>query len=129
MWLSEVQKIGIGVTSLGLLFMVLGVIMLFDGPLLSLGNILSVSGVFMIIGPSKSANFFIRKERMLGSISFVGGFLLTILRFPVLGFFFECLGFFNLFRVFYPIIISFLRSLPYIGPFVDRLTSYQQSPV
>ncbi|CAB60676.1 Protein transport protein got1 [Schizosaccharomyces pombe] len=129
MWLSDLQKIGVGTTALGFLFMIMGIFMFFDGPLLSLGNLLLVFGFFMIAGFSKSVSFFLRKDRMLGSISFFSGLLLTLFHFPIIGFFVECLGFFNLFKVFYPLIISFLRTVPYIGPYIDRLTSYQQSPV
>ena len=44
MWLTDAQKIGVGLTSFGGLFMLLGVVLFFDGALLALGNILFLAG-------------------------------------------------------------------------------------
>ncbi|KAH9971115.1 hypothetical protein BGW80DRAFT_1324003 [Lactifluus volemus] len=38
MWLTDMQKIGVGLTSFGALFMLLGVMLFFDGAILALGN-------------------------------------------------------------------------------------------
>jgi len=39
MWLSDTQKIGVGLTAFGLFFMLMGVMMFFDGGLLAIGNV------------------------------------------------------------------------------------------
>jgi hypothetical protein len=39
MWLSETQKIGVGLTGFGVFFMIMGMIMFFDGGLLAIGNV------------------------------------------------------------------------------------------
>lgn len=38
--LNDMQKIGVGLTGFGLFFMVLGMILFFDGGLLAIGNVL-----------------------------------------------------------------------------------------
>jgi hypothetical protein len=39
MWLSDLQKIGVGLTGFGMFFMILGILLLFDGGFLAIGNV------------------------------------------------------------------------------------------
>jgi len=56
--MSDNTKIGTALLGLGLLFLVLGVVLLFDRTLLSLGNIMFLVGLLMTMGVSRSARFF-----------------------------------------------------------------------
>ncbi|KAF8577997.1 Got1-domain-containing protein [Ramaria rubella] len=138
MWLSDAQKIGVALTSFGVLFMMLGVMLFFDGALLALGNILFVSGLTLIIGPQKTFYFFARKQKLRGTACFIGGILLVFFKWPFVGMCVETFGFLNLFGDFFPVILTFLRqlpfvgtflSLPYIGPTLDRLAGSRSSIV
>ncbi|EDR09139.1 uncharacterized protein LACBIDRAFT_294074 [Laccaria bicolor S238N-H82] len=138
MWLSDAQKIGVALTTFGGLFMLLGVMMFFDGALLALGNILFVSGLTLIIGPKKTFYFFARKQKLRGSICFLGGIVLVFCKWPFIGVIVETFGFLNLFGDFFPVVITFLRQLPFIGtllslPYirgaVDRLAGSRTSAV
>ncbi|KAH9983603.1 putative GOT1-membrane protein required for ER to Golgi transport [Russula compacta] len=138
MWLTDMQKIGVGLTSFGALFMILGVMLLFDGALLALGNILFLGGLFLIIGPQKTFYFFARRNKLRGTACFLGGILLVFLKWPAIGVLVEMFGFLNLFGDFFPVILTFLRQLPFIGqflnlpyirPFVDRLAGSRTSVV
>ncbi|PIL34247.1 hypothetical protein GSI_03958 [Ganoderma sinense ZZ0214-1] len=131
MWLTDGQKIGVALTSFGGLFMLLGIILFFDGALLALGNILFLSGVTLIIGPSKTFYFFARKQKLRGTLCFIGGILLVFFKWPFIGVIVETFGFLNLFGYVYflaPSLFSF-RSLevvlyfyaPYVMP---GLTTY-----
>ncbi|KAH6914195.1 vesicle transport protein [Coprinopsis sp. MPI-PUGE-AT-0042] len=138
MWLTDAQKIGVALTTFGGLFMMLGVMLFFDGALLALGNILFVSGLALIIGPQKTVSFFARKQKIRGSLCFFGGILLVFCKWPFFGMILETFGFLNLFGDFFPVVITFLRQLPFIGTFlslpyirgfVDRLAGSRQSAV
>ncbi|RDX44872.1 Got1-domain-containing protein [Lentinus brumalis] len=115
MWLTDGQKIGVALTSFGALFMLLGVILFFDGALLALGNILFISGLTLIIGPHKTFYFFARKQKLRGTVCFIGGILLVFFKWPFVGVIVETFGFLNLFGDFFPVILTFLRQLPVIG--------------
>ncbi|KII92125.1 hypothetical protein PLICRDRAFT_154415 [Plicaturopsis crispa FD-325 SS-3] len=115
MWLSDGQKIGVALTSFGALFMLLGVVLFFDGALLALGNVLFISGLTLIIGPQKTFYFFARKQKIRGTACFLGGILLVFLKWPFIGVIVETFGFLNLFGDFFPVILTFLRQLPFIG--------------
>ncbi|KAJ3727155.1 Got1-domain-containing protein [Lentinula raphanica] len=115
MWLTDGQKIGVALTTFGALFMLLGVMLFFDGALLALGNILFVSGLTLIIGPRKTFYFFARKEKLRGTICFIGGILLVFFKWPFFGMIIETFGFLNLFGDFFPVVITFMRQLPFIG--------------
>jgi hypothetical protein len=119
MWLTDMQKIGVGLTSFGALFMLLGVMLLFDGALLALGNILFLGGLFLIIGPQKTFSFFTRRNKLRGTTCFLGGILLVFLKWPTIGVLVEMFGFLNLFGDFFPVILTFLRQLPFIGHFLN----------
>lgn len=138
MWLSDAQKIGVALTTFGGLFMMLGVALFFDGALLALGNILFVSGLTLIIGPTKTFYFFARKQKIRGTLCFIGGILLVFLKWPFIGMLIETFGFLNLFGDFFPVILTFLRQLPFIGHFlslpyvstiVDRIAGSRTSAV
>ncbi|MBW0513615.1 hypothetical protein O181_053330 [Austropuccinia psidii MF-1] len=137
-WLTDTQKIGVGISSAGLMFLMLGSMLFFDGPLLALGNILFLTGMTCVIGPQKTYHFFARKNKIRGTLCFLGGILLVFLKYPFFGILIEMFGFLNLFGDFFPVILSFLRqmpvigrflSLPYIRGFTDRLAGVRQSPV
>jgi hypothetical protein len=95
--------------------MFLGVMLFFDGALLALGNvclayalfngltsdslvqILFLSGITLIIGPQKTFYFFARKQKIRGTVCFLGGILLVFVRWPFVGMIVETFGFLNLF--------------------------------
>ncbi|KAG6375436.1 Got1-domain-containing protein [Boletus reticuloceps] len=138
MWLSDAQKIGVALTTFGMLFMFLGIMLFFDAALLALGNMLFLSGLTLIIGPQKTFYFFARKQKLRGTIFFLGGILLVFFKYPFIGMIVETFGFLNLFGDFFPVVLTFLRqlpvigtflSLPYIRPVVDRLTGSRTSAV
>ncbi|EGN91859.1 hypothetical protein SERLA73DRAFT_191923 [Serpula lacrymans var. lacrymans S7.3] len=138
MWLSDTQKIGVALTTFGGLFMFLGVMLFFDAALLALGNMLFISGLTLIIGPQKTFYFFARKQKLRGTACFIGGVLLVFLKYPFIGMVVETFGFLNLFGDFFPVILTFLRQLPFIGnllslPYirqvVDRLAGSRTSAV
>ncbi|KAF9936524.1 Golgi Transport [Mortierella antarctica] len=115
MWLSDTQKIGVGLTAFGLFFMLMGVLMFFDGGLLAIGNILFLAGLTLVIGTQKTIFFFARRQKIRGTICFFGGILLVFIKWPKIGVIVELFGFINLFGDFFPVIIGFLRRLPVIG--------------
>ncbi|KAI9293763.1 Got1-domain-containing protein [Neoconidiobolus thromboides FSU 785] len=126
MWLSETQKIGVGLLSFGLFFIFLGILLLFDAALIAMGNILFVVGGVLVIGPQKSMEFCFQTKKWRGTLCFCIGLIMVFLKWRVIGLMIEVVGFINLFGDFFPIILRFLRSIPFVGtllnfPFVARL--------
>ncbi|KAJ9049773.1 Golgi Transport, variant 2 [Entomophthora muscae] len=99
--------------------MFLGVVLLLDTGLMSIGNILFILGVPMLIGPKRTLGFFSRPGKVRGSICFVVGVLLVLFKMPFFGMGLELFGFINLFGDFFPAVVSFLRSLPFVGQFLS----------
>ncbi|KAG9316694.1 Got1/Sft2-like family-domain-containing protein [Chiua virens] len=112
-------EIGVALTTLGTLFMFLGVMLFFDAALLALGNMLFLSGLTLIIGPQKTFYFFARKQKLRGTICFLGGVLLVFFKYPFIGMIVETFGFLNLFGDFFPVVLTFLRQLPFVGTFLS----------
>ena len=102
-------------------------------------QILFLGGLFLIIGPQKTFYFFARKNKLRGTACFLGGILLVFFKWPTIGVLVEMFGFLNLFGCvhsyallhscdsknccpfsdFFPVIITFLRQLPFIGQFLN----------
>ncbi|KAG4303309.1 hypothetical protein PCANB_000351 [Pneumocystis canis] len=138
MWLTDNQKIGVALTALGIGFIILGIITLFDASLLAIGNLLFISGVVLIIGLIKTLVFFSRRQKLRGSLCFFFGIFLIFFKKPFFGFIIEIFGFINLFGDFFPIIISFITQFPIIGPILrtsfikkclDKVMGAYQIPV
>eukprot|EP00842_Homolaphlyctis_polyrhiza_P005505 jgi/Hompol1/5956/HPOL_004775-RA len=119
MFLSDNQKIGAGLTAFGVFFMLLGILLFFDGGLLAIGNILFLSGLLFIIGFSNTVVFFSRKGKLAGTVCFFLGVVLVFLKWPFVGVCVECFGFINLFGDFFPVVVGLLRRLPVIGPILN----------
>ncbi|KAJ0403924.1 hypothetical protein P43SY_009417 [Pythium insidiosum] len=128
--LDDNRKIGTLLLGIGFGFLFFGVLLFFDAALLALGDVLFLSGLALTIGLSRTIRFFTRKERWRGIVCFLGGIVLVLLRYPMIGMFIQAFGFLNLFGSFFPVAVAFLRqtpvvgtilSLPVISDVVDRL--------
>lgn len=60
-------------------------------------QILFVSGLTLIIGPQKTFHFFARKQKIRGTLCFIGGIALVFMKWPFVGVIIEAFGFLNLF--------------------------------
>lgn len=112
---SDNTKIGTGLLGLGLLFLFLGIIFLFDSAMLALGDILFLTGLTMTIGVSRTLRFFSRRDRIRGIISFFVGVFLVMIRWPVFGMILQFYGLVYLFGQFFPIAAQSMRDTPVIG--------------
>ncbi|CDH51832.1 got1-domain-containing protein [Lichtheimia corymbifera JMRC:FSU:9682] len=113
--LSDSQRIGVGLTAVGVLFMLMGVFTFFDAGLLAMGNILFLSGITLTIGMQRTLTFFAQKNKIRGTICFIGGIVLVFCRWAIIGIAIELFGILNLFGDFFPLVFAFLRRLPIIG--------------
>lgn len=106
---------------IGVLFFIFGIITFFDSALLAFGNILFLAGLFMIIGLQKTFNFFFKRppQKLKGSLCFILGVALILIKYAFVGFIIEFFGILILFGDFFGVIIGFLRSLPIIGPILS----------
>mmetsp|Transcript_19531 Transcript_19531/g.32822 ORF Transcript_19531/g.32822 Transcript_19531/m.32822 type:complete len:139 (+) Transcript_19531:321-737(+) len=118
--MDDKTKIGIGLTFFGVMFTILGVVFFFDQGLLSLGNLLFVTGVTVTIGAKRTFNFFLKRRRNYkGSVFFLGGLFLVLYGWAFVGMILESYGFVLLFSDFFPTVVMFLRRLPVIGQIMN----------
>lgn len=116
----QLLEIGLGLTTFGVVFLVLGVLLLFDRPMLTLGNMLFVAGTIVLIGPDKCFKYFTNPSKFRGTICFIVGMVMVVFKWPIIGMLLELFGIANLFGNFFPTIVSFLRKLPGIGPCLEH---------
>ncbi|XP_003220457.1 vesicle transport protein GOT1A [Anolis carolinensis] len=120
MEIAALQKIGVGLMGFGAFFLLFGMLLYMDSVLLAFGNILFLSGLAVTIGLRRTFDFFFQKPKLKGTSFFLGGIIIVLLRWPVLGMLLEIYGFINLFRSFLPIAFGFLGALVNI-PFLNKL--------
>lgn len=113
--ITDYQKIGIGVSGFGVFFLFLGVLFFFDKGLLAIGNILFISGLALVIGLERTFRFFFQKHKITGSSCFLGGIVVVLFGWPLIGMIIEAYGFILLFSGFFPVVINFLRRVPVVG--------------
>lgn len=116
--LSDNTKVGVILVSLGFFFLFLGVVLFFDSGLLAIGNVLLLVGIPFIIGFQRALHFFNpfrRKEQVRGIVCFFAGITLVLLRWSVIGLILELIGMVEMFGKLLPIVVSFLRGVPYVG--------------
>ena len=98
--LSDNQKVGLMMTGLGLAFLLLGMLLLFDSGLLAIGNVLFLVGLALLVGVAKFLEFFNpmrKKGKPRGVACFVLGVLLVLWRWSVVGMLLELFGLFEMF--------------------------------
>ncbi|XP_011638220.1 vesicle transport protein GOT1B [Pogonomyrmex barbatus] len=116
---TDTQKIGVGLAAFGISFLFLGVLLLFDKGLLAIGNLLFISGLACVIGPWRTLNFFFQRHKLKGSASFLGGIIVVLIGWPIIGMILEIYGFVLLFSGFLPVAINFLRRVPILGTLLN----------
>ena len=65
-------------------------------------QLLFLAGVLLIIGPSKTYRFFFQKRKAKGTACFLGGIVLVLYGWAMIGIIIEGWGFLNLFGDFFP---------------------------
>mmetsp|Transcript_33868 Transcript_33868/g.40956 ORF Transcript_33868/g.40956 Transcript_33868/m.40956 type:complete len:138 (-) Transcript_33868:995-1408(-) len=114
--MDDKTKIGIGLTFFGVVFTLLGVMFFFDQGLLTLGNLLFLSGVTLTIGTKRTLKFFVKRQKNYkGTAFFFGGFAMVLYGWAIIGMCLESYGFVLLFSDFFPTVIMFLKRIPVFG--------------
>uniref|UniRef100_A0A4W2FSI8 Golgi transport 1A n=1 Tax=Bos indicus x Bos taurus TaxID=30522 RepID=A0A4W2FSI8_BOBOX len=93
-----IAEIGVGTTGFGIFFILFGMLLYFDSVLLAFGNLLFLTGLSLIIGLRRTFSFFFQRHKFKGTSFFLGGVVIVLLRWPLLGMCLETYGFFSLFR-------------------------------
>ncbi|KAL3823225.1 hypothetical protein ACHAXA_003504 [Cyclostephanos tholiformis] len=112
---SPNRKLGVIFLSSGAAFTVLGITLFFNKTLMRLGNILFVIGVPLLIGPGRTAGYFLqpRKARATGCLGC--GIFLVLVGHPVIGILLEVFGLLNLFGNMFPLVRMMAKNLPVVG--------------
>ncbi|KAF4799759.1 Vesicle transport protein GOT1A [Turdus rufiventris] len=93
------SEIGMGLTGFGVFFLFFGMILFFDKALLAIGNVLFVAGLSFVIGLERTFRFFFQKHKMKATGFFLGGVLIVLIGWPLIGMILEIYGFFLLFSL------------------------------
>mmetsp|Transcript_34630 Transcript_34630/g.62379 ORF Transcript_34630/g.62379 Transcript_34630/m.62379 type:complete len:155 (+) Transcript_34630:101-565(+) len=118
-WLNDQKKIGLGLTGGGILFTILGMLLLFDRGFIALGNLMFLAGLSITIGLHSTITFFLRKKNRKGSAFYLGGCCVVVYGWPMIGLIIEAYGFFLLFCEFFPTVLQFLRRVPFLNKTLD----------
>nr|XP_027187924.1 vesicle transport protein GOT1-like [Cicer arietinum] len=112
---TDLEKYGLGLTGVGILFSLLGII--FSTRLAAVGNALLICGVPLIIGLNSTMRLLMKPSNFKGIIFYaIGLFLVVIVGWPFWGMIMEGYGFFLLSSGFWPTIAGFLLKIIALGP-------------
>lgn len=103
----------------GLVITFLGIMLFFNGMLLRLGNILSIAGGVMLVGPKNVAGFFMTETRMQATIITSIGVLLVLWGKPKLGLLIEIFGLLSLFGNMLPLLLTLGKQIPVLSSIIE----------
>ncbi|KAJ6251467.1 golgi transport protein [Anaeramoeba flamelloides] len=118
--ISQNRTIGIGLSVFGCLFMFIGVLMMFDRPLLTMGNLLFLGGITFLLGIKRTKTFFFQKSKIKITSLFFLGIFFVMIGWTIIGLIIETIGFVGLFGGFLPSVLNFLRFVPGIGTITNH---------
>eukprot|EP00386_Alphamonas_edax_P014356 GDKI01044134.1.p1 GENE.GDKI01044134.1~~GDKI01044134.1.p1 ORF type:complete len:139 (-),score=18.54 GDKI01044134.1:33-449(-) len=110
--LDDNRKLGIGLLALGMLLSGLGIVLFFDRALLALGNMAFLAGICFMLGFSKTAKFFLKRDKLQGTAFFFGGFIIIVWGWGIIGLLLELYGVWKLFSAFLPNVLQAVRMTP-----------------
>ncbi|XP_036835838.1 vesicle transport protein GOT1B isoform X1 [Oncorhynchus mykiss] len=84
-----------------------------------LTHILFVAGLSFVIGLERTFKFFFQRHKFKATSFFLGGVLVVLIGWPIIGVVLEIYGFFLLFRGFFPVAVGFIRRLPVLGSILN----------
>ncbi|PFH31707.1 Got1 family protein [Besnoitia besnoiti] len=124
--LDDNQKIGVAFCCLGLCLGGVGIFLLLDRALLTLGNVAFLFGLVLLLGVRKTlAFFFLRPEKRRSSIIFIVGVFLIAFGYSFLGLPLQLYGLLQLFSSFLPQVLSAARLSP-VGSWILQLPGIKQ---
>ncbi|KAL8284111.1 hypothetical protein RQP46_004860 [Phenoliferia psychrophenolica] len=124
----ENKTMGMACSAAGVVFTLLGVLLFFNSALLALGNIFLVVGVGMLVGGGEVYAFAMQQEKRKGSLITLGGFILVLYKWGLVGLLVEAYGFFELFGDLAPQAHNLIRQLPILGQFITPPAPAEQRP-
>lgn len=86
-----------------------------------MGNILSLIGLTLLLGPARTLTFFADRKKIQGTAAFVVGVGLILFRWPLVGFVVEIYGIVVLFGGYIGTVVGVVRNVPVVGPYIGML--------
>lgn len=78
-----------------------------------------LAGIPLTIGVPDTVKFFAMKRRRVGSACFLGGTLLILIGWTLIGLLVQGYGFWRLFATFIPTVLQYARKVPYVSQFLN----------
>lgn len=116
------KQMGALLLAVGFFLTVMGMALFFEGNLLRLGNICTIVGIPLLLGPDRVRGFFLKQSRIQATVITSIGIFLVFIGKPRLGIFCEIFGLLNLFGNMWPVLFAVAKRLPIIG---DILTAVE----
>mmetsp|Transcript_9796 Transcript_9796/g.14161 ORF Transcript_9796/g.14161 Transcript_9796/m.14161 type:complete len:332 (-) Transcript_9796:505-1500(-) len=109
------RKLGILLASIGAALTLFGISLFFNKTLLRMGNLLFIAGVPLILGPGRTAGYFLQPAKARATGCLIFGIFFVFVGRPILGMMLEIFGLLNLFGNLFPLIMVMLRQVPFLG--------------
>ncbi|AFZ80981.1 Got1-like family member protein [Theileria equi strain WA] len=104
-------SIGLPLLGLGSFVGFLGFLFFFDRILLSISNVVLISGFYFLLGSNKFVSFFLNRNKR-GTLVFLTGFLAILVNRTLVGLAVQTGGLYLLFEAFIPNVVSYVKVTP-----------------
>lgn len=113
------RQIGFTLLGAGTVITMLGISLFFNKTLMRLGNLLFIAGVPMTIGPTRTAGYFLKPEKIRATGCLGLGIFLVFVGHPVFGIALEVFGLLNLFGNMFPFLMAIAKQMPILGSILN----------
>lgn len=121
------RRLGGALLGLGAVFTALGVSLFFNKTLMRLGNLMFIAGVPVTIGPSRTAGYFMKPEKIRATGCLAAGIFLVFVGWPIFGIALEVFGLLNLFGNMFPMFWAIFKNLPIVSSLRSNSGGQRQS--
>ena len=111
---------------IGLTFLILGFMMMMDGPLMALGNVQLMCGILLHTGINNFVKTFLYLNRIPFTLLFFSGFTLVLMRWALIGIIMQIIAIFYLFKT--TLINLYNKYTLYLTPFLPSILSKSTTP-
>ena len=120
--IQDSTKMGFAFLVCGAAFTFLGIVLFFDGTLMTMGSLISLVGIVLVIGTRRFLSYFSDHTKWRGGGLYLFGVFCVLRGHAFVGVLLQWFGVLNLFGNLFPFLFTVLQGVPYVSTVLRQPT-------